>query len=341
MEGHNEIGEAARRVLDASRGDLEILRQSQLAPEALRQHILRAANVVDRSLRRLLRDDEAADLQLRLQALAPDELRSDAVLAELRRNDRLPVETAAAVHELFEIRRRLEVEPVPLAGDRDRALRAADSLALALSRPISAAAASRPAPPPQSALPDDEVAEPLATAPPRRRGLAAVPLWAGIGAVAALLTVLALVFWSRRGPDHMAQGIALFESGEYTEAAHHFWRYAEANERDATPHLYLASIHRRMNRPELAAESIREAQRLAPGDAAVHRELGFLLLETGQPEVAVDRFRRSLEIDETSSAGWLGLVRALRAAGRDEEAAQAITEAPAEVRALLGGEGGS
>ena len=90
-----------------------------------------------------------------------------------------------------------------------------------------------------------------------------------------------------------------------------------------------------MNRPELAAEAIREAQRRAPSDPAVHRELGFLLLDTGQPEVAVERFREAIQLAPESSAGWVGLVRALRESGRGAEVDAAIEQAPAEVRALL------
>jgi Flp pilus assembly protein TadD len=133
----------------------------------------------------------------------------------------------------------------------------------------------------------------------------------------------------------MDQGLTLFGEGQYEEAAQHFWRFSQANPDDATPHLYLARIHRRTGNTELAAEAIRQAELLAPEDAAVHRELGFLLLDRGQPNVAVDRFRHAVELDEQSSEGWVGLVRALREAGRGAEATAAIGAAPAEVRALL------
>lgn len=328
MEGP-DVSEAALRALVAADEQIEALSRGSLSPEGERQHILRVSNAVDRALRRLLRDDERAEISLRLKALAPDEIAAEAVLSELRRVDRLPVETAAAIHELFEIRRGLEGGAQPGRADGERAVRAARGLEQTIRRPPVRIAA---------ATPEGQVEEADLAEEERLRGRLSrsfVPRWA-LAAVGILLVAGAAAYaLIGRGPNHMEQGVALFRSGAYAEAAHHFWRYAEANEDDATPHLYLARIHRRMNRPELAAESIREAQRLAPEDAAVHRELGFFLLDTGRADLAVERFNRALELDRSSSEGWVGLVRALRESGRGPEAENAIAEAPAEVRALL------
>jgi Flp pilus assembly protein TadD len=90
-----------------------------------------------------------------------------------------------------------------------------------------------------------------------------------------------------------------------------------------------------MKRPELAAEAIKEAQNRAPNDAGVHRELGFLLLDARQAEAAVTRFRAAVELEPSSSEGWVGLVRALRESGHLPEADAALAQAPAEVRALF------
>src|SRR5690606_8043122 len=93
--------------------------------------------------------------------------------------------------------------------------------------------------------------------------------------------------------------------------------------------------YRRMEQPELAAEAIRAAEAIAPDDAAVHRELGFLLLDAGQAAVAIVRFRTAIDLEPASTEGWVGLVRALRESGRGDEVANAIATAPPEVRALL------
>ncbi|MEX2571553.1 MAG: tetratricopeptide repeat protein [Gemmatimonadota bacterium] len=324
--------EAALRPLRAVEDEVDALRRHGRGATEARGRVMRVANGVDRSLRRLLRDDERAELEVRLKALAPDELSSDQVLGELRRNDRLPMEVAAAVHELFEIRRRLEAGADPTDSDARRAVETVERLKPATERlPAPAFVADSPLPEIDSiASPDD------GTAPRRGRRRRAVPTLA-LAAGAALVALVVIGVWAlaSRGPEPMAEGIALFRTGAYADAAHHFWRYAEANPDDATPHLYLARIHRRMDRPELAAEAIREAQRLAPQDPAVHRELGFLLLDTGRPEVAVDRFREAVDLDPASSEGWVGLVRALRESGRADEIEAVLAEAPAEVRALL------
>lgn len=329
MEGP-KVSEAALRALVSADEQIEALSRGSLSPGGERQHILRVSNAVDRALRRLLRDDDRAEISLRLKALAPDEMPAEAVLSELRRVDRLPVETAAAVHELFEIRRALEGGGEPGRGDGERAVRAARGLEQTIRRPTVKAA---PAPTADLEPEELDLHEEERLRGRLRRSFA--PRWALASVGVLLLTAIAAYALIGRGPNHMEQGVTLFRSGAYAEAAHHFWRYAEANEDDATPHLYLARIHRRMNRPELAAESIREAQRLAPEDAAVHREMGFFLLDTGRADLAVERFNRALELDRSSSEGWVGLVRALRESGRGAEAENAIAEAPAEVRALL------
>lgn len=327
--GRSGESEAALRALESARDEVETLRRGDTDPAEARGLILRAANAVDRSLRRLLRDQEDADLALRLKALAPDELRSEAVLSELRRIERLPVELAAAVHELFVARRKLEAGGEPTDTERARAVRVVDGLTREIKQP-----SYRP-----TVAAEASVVDPMGSEPaPRRRTVrgGAIPVWAI--AAAAVLVFGAAVVWSlARGGDDpaMDEAIALFRSGAYADAAQHFWRYAEANPDDATPHLYLARIHRRMDRPDLAADAIRQAQEIAPQDPAVHRELGFLLLDTGQPDVAVTRFREAIELDQNSSEGWVGLVRALRESGRESEVSAVIAQAPAEVQALL------
>ena len=330
MDSATNGSEAALRVLGGAGDDVIALRDGTLLPETARGHILRLSNAIDRSLRRLLRDDESAEMSVRLKALAPDELRVDSVLAELRRNDRLPMDLAASIHELLELRRRLEQGASPTSDDTIRTIRVVDRLTKELRAP--SARVIRPAPA-VAAAPVDEPLEVEATDTaakprlPRRIALIAVVLGGLIGIIA--------VFFLTRGPDPMEQGIALFRSGDFEESARYFWRASEADPEDPTPHLYLARVHRRTNRLELAADAIRQAQALAPEDAAVHRETGFLLLDTGRPDVAVDRFRQAISLDRESSEGWVGLARALRESGRGAEVPATIADAPAEVRALL------
>lgn len=352
MDDHRQGSDSALRALRAASDEVEALRSGSLSSSAARIHVLRVANSVDRALRRLLRDDEGIDLSLRLKALAPEEIRIDAVLAELRRADRVPMGLAAGIHELFEARRRMEGEGAPTDADIVRTVGVFDLLDAAVQvapaeragswaeprptqpgeraghafgSPLPASPSGHPLSEAEAALIDDSGS---AVSRPRSWILALVPVAAGL---------LLLAIWLVRGfgPDPLAVGIELFERGEYEESAQHFWRYSEEHPDEVLPQLYLARVHRRMDRPELAAEAIRQAERIAPDDAAVDRELGFLLLDSGRADVAVDRFRAAVERDADSTEGWVGLVRALRESGRGAEVDAAIEDAPAEVRALL------
>ena len=335
----SDSGAAARALQSASR-EVEAMRRGDVDPEVdPRRPILRVANAVDRSLRRILRDDDSADLSIRLKALAPDEIRIDTVLGELRRHERLPMELAAGVHDLFETRRRLEAGSIPTDADRTRAVRVSDMLADQIRKLEAGAVTDQTIEAAPMAAPRAGSDEGVGKAPPARRRRPRKRTPAGRIAL-AVIVLFALVFvgvrfMGDRGPSEMDQGLELFSSGDYARAAESFGRYARSNPDDPTPHLYLARIYRRMEQPELAAEAIRAAEAIAPDDAAVHRELGFLLLDAAQASVAVDRFRTAIELEPESTEGWVGLVRALRESGQGGQVAAAIAEAPPEVRALL------
>ena len=149
--------------------------------------------------------------------------------------------------------------------------------------------------------------------------------------------LVALGIWTLvpRGSDELDEGITRFRTGAYEDAAAHFWRYAEANPEDPTPRLYLARIHRRLARYDLAVAQLDTALQLAPEDADVHAELGFLLLDTGHPAEAADRFRSALPLDPDAEAAWIGLVTALRRDGREDAAERVLQRAPPAVRSRL------
>jgi tetratricopeptide (TPR) repeat protein len=302
------------------------LRGGDADPSARTSAVLDVTEAVEWTLLRLLRDDAIAPLPLRLSALAPDELRPDEVLSEVRQHDLITIEVAAGVHQLFAVRERLSSGATASGEDARHAVHVADLLEGHLSRP-----AAPPAPAVSETRLDEEIhAVPGPDAHPVDRRV-----WAIVGGAAALLVlviVLVRFVGGAGGGAGMDEGIALFRSGDYAEAAHHFHRYAERNPRDATPHIYLARIHRRLGRPDLAGPALQEAMRLAPEDPAVHRELGFLLIDTGRYDVAVERFRTAVSMDEESPEGWMGLVLALRRDGREGEAERVLARAPVQVR---------
>jgi cytochrome c-type biogenesis protein CcmH/NrfG len=321
--------EAALRPLRTIGGVVTSLRRGSLAADEERSAVVQVASAVEMSLRRVLRDHPDIAVPIRLRALAPDELGSDEVLAELRQHDRISIGLAASVHDLLEARRRLK-DGAPVApGDGALAYRVADQL----EHEVAEAPASRPELETIPPVADETVVlvadEPAASQMP-------LAYWAA-GAALLLLVLLPLGIWlGRRGSDsEMSQGVALFRSGAFPDAASHFFRYAEAHPTDATPHLYLARIHRRLRRFDLAAPELRKAVELAPEDPAVQTELGLLLTDTRRYDIAIQRFREAIRLDPEYGNAWIGLVRALRAAGRPDVAAQVLTSAPADIRAML------
>ncbi|HEX5724668.1 MAG TPA: tetratricopeptide repeat protein [Longimicrobiaceae bacterium] len=323
--------ESTLRPLRAAAVDVDALRGG----DATAGRVVRLARAAETVLRRLLRDDFTAPVELRLRALSADDLPTDELLAELRRRERIPLELAAAFHELHAAAARLggggELEP------RDGAL--ALSVAEGVERHVLALPAGEGrledpvAPADETLLPNAEHPEAVHPVPPA----APRPVWPWVaGALGLGLLVLALFLWWRgRGPDDLQAGEALLRRGRAAEAADHFRRYADRNPNDPLPRLYLARIYREGGQPDQAVRELRQGLRAAPDHAGLHTELGFLLLDGGRPAEAAERFREAVKLDAGSPRAWGGLVRALRQAGRPEDAEQVLRLAPPEVRALL------
>jgi predicted Zn-dependent protease len=151
--------------------------------------------------------------------------------------------------------------------------------------------------------------------------------------LAIALIVMLLI---RSGPDARAEAISAFEAGDLDTARRGFEALVDADSVDVTALLFLARIHRRENRSNEAAVVLRTAAERAPDDADVRRELGWLFLELGRPESAAQQFEHARTVAPADARNWIGLVRALRAAG-DPRAEQVLREAPAEARAALSG----
>ena len=151
-----------------------------------------------------------------------------------------------------------------------------------------------------------------------------------------VLGLLAAVVWlaMRSGTQAVDRGVTAFVEGRFEEAELWFTEAADGGSRDPAVYLYLGRIQRRTGRPEQAAESLRLAAELDPADADVRRELGYLFLDLGRPAPAAEQFRRAQELDPTEPLAWIGLIRALRAAG-SPEADVWLVRAPEEVRSAL------
>lgn len=291
---------------------------------------------VDRSLRLLLRADPEAPEDARMAALAPDRLSLDDVVTALRRRDRISMELASHVHALDRSLMGGAGGGEPRPGDADTAKAAVGLLRAEVA--AQAATPASPAPPPPPAPPT--TAAPLehdafeAEAP----GRSFAPI-AGAILVLLILAVALLFFTRTRGvTTDRATAIGAFDSGDYTTARRGFEAIVGRDSADVTALLYLARIHRREERFEEAAAVLRTAVGRAGADADVRRELGWLFLDLGRPAAAVEQFERAREVDPASDNGWIGLIRALRAA-EDPRSEQVLREAPETVRQQFGARG--
>jgi tetratricopeptide (TPR) repeat protein len=334
----SETRHPALRPLHEAREALASLRDGTADAESEQRALLRAGDAIEGALRRLLRDDPTTPLDLRLTALAPDELSSEELIAALRQRDLISIELAASFHELLALRRRvLHSGVLPSRRDVDQVLQLAGRVEReVVSRPPAAAPPPPlpPAPEPATTYPPDAYDDEPEVA--RTRRSYGMPWWWAVAAVAAVLLVSLGVWWAMagRGPG-MDEAIALFRTGDFARAEAQFERHAQANPDDPTPRLYLARIYRRTGRYPLAQDQLRHGLEAAPQDAALHRELGFLLLDVGRHAAAADRFRTAVELDPDAVEGWAGLVRALRESGHHAAADRVTARAPAEARALL------
>ncbi|HEX2204823.1 MAG TPA: tetratricopeptide repeat protein, partial [Longimicrobium sp.] len=324
--------ESILRPLRSEHADLQRLRADPRAAAS----VVRVAWAAEAVLRRILRDDPTAPVELRLKALAPDDLPTADLLAELRRRDRLPMELAAAFHELAAAARRLEDEGGEATPrDGELALGVADGL----ERHVGALAFDVPLEDPvlgagdETLIPNPEDRDRAHPVPHVSR--AGRPVWPWVMGAAALALALLAFVWLRRGSDPVAEGEALYRRGDTAQALARFQEAAREEPSAALPRLYLAQIHRHAGRRTEAAKELSAGLAANPQDAGLNAELGFLLLETNRAEEAAGRFRKAVELDRGSARAWAGLVTSLRRAGRPAQAERVLSLAPPEVRALL------
>jgi TolA-binding protein len=328
--------ESTLRPLHAHAADVQALRAGAPAAAA----VVRLAHAAETVLRRMLRDDPTAPVELRLQALSGDDLPTADLLAELRRRNRLPMELAAAFHELAAAADRLQASgggatprdaelAVTVAEGLDRHLRAGPADG-PLRDPVTARADETMIPNPE----DHDRAHPVPTPDRAARSYLPYVLMAAVTLLVAF-GVFALVRGAGGGGGALAEAEAAYRSGDLPAAERGFRRAAQEDPEAPLPRYYLAQIYRQAGRRNDAAAQLSAGLQANPGDARLNTELGYLLIESGRYPQAVERLRRAVDADSTSARAWGGLVQALRRWGRVAEAERALTLAPPEVRALL------
>ncbi|HUH12304.1 MAG TPA: tetratricopeptide repeat protein [Longimicrobiales bacterium] len=283
---------------------------------------------VERTLRLLLRADTGAPDELRVSALSASELPRERLLASLRERDRISLRLAGEVHELGRAAERAGSGEAR-AADADLGLRVAallrDELHAASERGVRGAA--------HHAVEEGPLEPTSAVPPPPSRRASRWRVAAGIGVVG--LVVLAAVLLLGGGESDLEAGIAAFDRGERVQAAVLLERWLEDHPDDPTGLLYMARVERRAGRLGEAAELLERAATAAPSDADVRRELGHLFMELERPAPAARQYERAVELAPEVTLGWVGWVRALRAAGDSARALDVLRRAPDEARAVL------
>jgi Flp pilus assembly protein TadD len=323
------------RPLDEARPSIDQLQEYE-SPVALEEALRATWHAVDSTLRGLLRSDARVPDSVRLSALSRQELSTDAVVTELRRHDLIALTLAGEIHELSRGLERWNRSDVR-AADADQALHVVAELRRAVLRlgmpapdpTAAAAAAPYPIDPADPGAQDADAPAARGGEPrPLRRPVVVV---AAVAVLLVLATALVLIFG--RSSD-LEDGIAAFRDGRAGVAEQHFRAALQQDRDNVTARLYLARILREQGRHQEAADLLRDAAALAPRDAAVRRELGYLFLTLNRPQQAAAQFRQSVELEPEEPLGWVGLVQALRRF--DLSAADlALSRAPAAAQAMI------
>ncbi|MEX0891192.1 MAG: tetratricopeptide repeat protein [Gemmatimonadota bacterium] len=329
--------------------------ESYGTPDELAAALRNVRSAAERTLRLLLRESRRAPDAARLRALAPEYPVAEVITA-LRRGELISLELAGKLHALLAGAGRAARGDVR-AADGDAAADAvvrlrAEAAAAMAGGDADPQAGSPPPVTPGEGDPAEDAAvagrsaagaaagQPAGGGAARRANRAGVLSGGRLRWLAVALMLLAAVFFGaqlfRGANGAMEEGVEAFREERFGVAEQAF-RAAVADDREnVTAWLYLGRIVRVQGRHDDAADALGEAAALAPGDAAVQRELGYLFLDLDQPRRAAERFDRARELDPDNIAGWVGFIRALRAA--DDPAADVwLGRAPAEVKAALGG----
>jgi len=94
----------------------------------------------------------------------------------------------------------------------------------------------------------------------------------------------------------------------------------------ADAHLGLAACQAAQREFDAATETLREAERVEPGNPVVLANLGVVLSDGGKPEAAIDPLQRALTTDPNLHQARFALAIAFARAGRRADAARTAEE---------------
>lgn len=113
--------------------------------------------------------------------------------------------------------------------------------------------------------------------------------------------------------------------GELDQAETHYNRALDDVALRPAAYLGMARVHRARDEPELALDYFERARQLRPGDAVIHRELGYHHYLAGDLAAAIEAYRIASTLDPDDPSLWASLGGLRLAAGDAAGAEQAFT----------------
>jgi MSHA biogenesis protein MshN len=321
--------------LDEAQGAIRQLSDYESTTD-LAKAVEAAWQAIERSLRLLLRADMTAPDAVRLAALSPVELPPDRLVETLRQRSRISLELAGMAHELERAAARAASGGVR-AADADVGRRAVEKL----RNEVHAAGELSVREAAHQAVETGAIEEPAQGIPANVTGQKRWTRWVLAGVAAAAVVLIG--FWAVSSGGllgheaDMKNAIAAYNAGRLPAAESGFRKVIADDPSNTTALLYLGRLFRRDNRREEAAAALNRAAAQSPGDGDVRRELGNLLMDLNHPREAAEQYRQAVNAQPAEKLNWIGVVRAMRAAGNPQAADELLRKAPPEVQALLGG----
>ena len=121
-------------------------------------------------------------------------------------------------------------------------------------------------------------------------------------------------------------GYVLLESNRCRDAAARFRAAIDAQLPSADAHLGLAACQAAQRQFDDAAETLRAAERVEPGNPVVLANLGLVLSDGGKPQAAIDPLQRALTTDPDLHHARFALAIAFARVGRRADAARTAEE---------------
>jgi choline-sulfatase len=131
---------------------------------------------------------------------------------------------------------------------------------------------------------------------------------------------------SQNPQANLRLGYVLLDSGRCREAIAHFRSAIAEHLPSADAHLGLAACEAAGRRFEAAAATLRDAERIEPGNPVVSANLGLVLSDSGHPADAIVPLQRALTIDPGLHQARFALALAFARAGRRAGAASTAEE---------------